>query len=68
MSQTPGEFLYRWRASHIYAAHEFPADLVRVLASLLSDASNAGIALDKLEAAAGGDARAYVLEALNRRP
>ena len=67
MVQTPGEFLYGWRASHIYAAHEFPADLARVLASMLSDASEAGISSDKLEGAAGGNTSAYVLEALKRR-
>jgi hypothetical protein len=59
--------LYGWRASHIYAAHEFPVDLARLLASMLSDASDAGISRAELNAAAGGNTSAYVLEALKRR-
>jgi hypothetical protein len=61
-------FLYKWRAVNIYAAHRTLDELDVALRQLMADAELEGLSLEELNAAAGGNFLEYVRQACAKRP
>jgi hypothetical protein len=66
-SEVAENFLYKWRAVHIYAAHKTLDELGDVLEQLTADAASVSLSLDDLDAGAGGNVVEYVRQALAKR-